>query len=106
LREECRLRVFENGVLRKPQNEEFNELYCSSNSLSDKIENKMGGHVARMGEKNVYTGFWWGNLRERNHLGNTGVDGRNILRWIFRKSDVGEWTGLRWIRIGTGGRHL
>jgi hypothetical protein len=34
------------------------------------------------------TGFWWGNLRERNHLGNPGVDGRIILRWIFRKWDV------------------
>ena len=42
-REEHRLRVFENRVLRKPQNEEFNELYCSSNSSSDKIENEMGG---------------------------------------------------------------
>jgi hypothetical protein len=30
-------------------------------------------------------GFWWGNLRERDHLGDPGVDGRIILRWIFRK---------------------
>jgi hypothetical protein len=30
-----------------------------------------------------------GNLRERNHLGNPGVDGRIILRWIFRKWDLG-----------------
>jgi len=37
----------------------------------------------------VYTGFWWGNLRERDHLGNSGVDGRIILRWTFRKLDVG-----------------
>jgi len=33
----------------------------------------------------VYTGFWWGNLREGDHLGDPGVDGRIILRWIFRK---------------------
>ena len=32
----------------------------------------------------VYAEFWWGNLRERNHLGDPGVDGR-ILKWIFRK---------------------
>jgi len=29
-----------------------------------------------------------------------------ILRWIFRKWDVGVWTGLSWLRVGTGGRHL
>jgi len=35
-----------------------------------------------------------------------GKDGRIILRWIFRKWDVGVWTGLSWLRRGTGGRHL
>jgi hypothetical protein len=35
-----------------------------------------------------------------------GVDGRIILRWIFRKWDGGTWAGLIWCRIGTGGGHL
>ena len=35
-----------------------------------------------------------------------GVDGRIILRWIFRKWDVGVWTGSIWLRIGTRGGHL
>jgi len=39
----------------------------------------------------AFTGFWWGNMRERDHLGDTGVDGRIILRWIFRKWDVGGY---------------
>jgi len=39
------------------------------------------------------TGLWWGNLKERDHLGDTGVDGRIILRRIFRKWDVRMWTG-------------
>jgi hypothetical protein len=52
------------------------------------------------------TGFWCGNLRERNHFVNPGVDGRIIIRWIFRKCNVGVWTGSSWLRIGTGGGHL
>ena len=51
-------------------------------------------------------GFWWGNLRERDHLGDPGVDGRIILIWIFRKWDVGVWTGSSWFRIGTSSGHL
>jgi len=36
----------------------------------------------------------------------SGLDGRIILSWIFRKSDVGLWSGLVWLWIGTGGGHL
>jgi len=39
-------------------------------------------------------------------LGDPGVDGKIILRWIFRKCDVWVWTGFSWLRIGTGGGHL
>jgi len=54
----------------------------------------------------TYRGFWWGNLRERDHLKDQGVNGRIILRQIFRKWDVMVWTGSSWLRIGTGGGHL
>jgi hypothetical protein len=43
------------------------------------------GHVARMGERRF---AYRVNLREREHLENPGVDGRIILKWIFRKWDV------------------
>jgi len=36
-------------------------------------------------------------------LEDPGVDERIILRSIFRKWDVGLWTGSIWLRIGTGG---
>ena len=39
------------------------------------------------GRSVVYRGFWCGNLRERDHLGDPGVDGRIILKWISRKWD-------------------
>ena len=54
------------------------------------------GHVARMGREEAYTGFWWGNLRESDHLIDRGIDGRIILKWIFRKWDV---RGMNWIDV-------
>jgi len=42
----------------------------------------------------VHIGFWWGNVRKRDHLEDPGLDG-TILRWIFRKFDRGGGHGLR-----------
>jgi hypothetical protein len=53
---------------------------------------RWAGHVAFMGRGQVLTGFWWGNLRETDHLEDLGVDGSIILRSIFRK--LGEGLGL------------
>jgi hypothetical protein len=54
----------------------------------------------------MYTVFWWGNLRERDHFEDPVVDGILILRWIIKKWDGGALTGLIWLRIGTGGGYL
>jgi hypothetical protein len=59
-----------------------------------------------MGKGESHTGFWCGNLKERDDLGDLGVDGMIILRWIFRKWDVGVGTGSSWLRIGTDGGHF
>ena len=93
---------------RKLHNEELNDLYCSQNIVRVIKSRRMrwAGHVARIGEGKDYTGFWWGNLRERDHLVDPGIDGRIILRWIFRRCDVGEWNESSLLRMGTGGRHL
>jgi hypothetical protein len=56
----------------------------------------MGGKCSTYGGREAYTGFWWGNLRESEHLEAPGVFGRIILRWIFRKWDVG---GMDWIEM-------
>jgi len=67
---------------------------------------RWAGHVARIGRGKVYAGFWWGNLRERDHVGDPDIKGKIILRWIFRKLDVGVWTGSIWFWVGTVGGHL
>ena len=55
------------------------------------------------GRREAYTGFWWGDLRVRVQSGDPGVDGRIILRWIFRKWDVAQWTRSSGLRIGVAG---
>jgi hypothetical protein len=59
-----------------------------------------------MGRGEACTGFLWGNLRERDHWGDPGVDGRIILRRIFKQCDVGVRNGLSWLRIETSSWHL
>jgi len=67
----------------------------------------MGGPCsAYWEEERPIQGFGWEKLRVREHLGDSGVDGRIILRLIFRKWDVGVCTGSIWLRIGTGGGHI
>jgi hypothetical protein len=58
-----------------------------------------------MGERRMQC-FGGGHLRERDHLEDPGVDGRILLRRIFRKWGVGAWTGSIWLRIETDGGHL
>jgi hypothetical protein len=92
LREERRLRVFENRVLRgifgpkrdevlqewrKLHNKELHDLYSSPNIVQVIKLRRMrwAGHVVRMGTREACIGFWWGNLKE----GDPGIDGRIIL---------------------------
>jgi hypothetical protein len=43
----------------------------------------------------VYTGFWWGNLRERDFLEDLSIDGKIILKWFFKRWDGGmDWNYL------------
>jgi len=123
LKEKRGLRMIENRVLRrlfgpkrdevtgewrKLHNEELNGLHCSHNSFrGDQIEkNYMGGACSTYGGEERCKGFLWGSLRARDHLEDPDIVGRIILRWIFKKWDVGIWTGSSWLRIGTVDEHL
>ena len=50
----------------------------------------------------MHTGFKWEDLKEKDHLEDTCIDERVILKRIFRKGDGETWTGLIWLRIKTG----
>jgi hypothetical protein len=87
LREEHRLGVFENRVLRKifgPKRDkvtgELNNLYSPPNIIQTiKLRTmRWVGHIACMGRGKVHTGFWWGNLREADHLEDPGIDQRTV----------------------------
>jgi len=105
LREEGRLRVFKNLVLRrifgpkreevtgewrKLHNEELNDLYSSPNiRLIKSRMMKWVDHVARTGNRRGVYSHLVGKPEARRPLGNPGVDGTIILRWTIRK-----WKGL------------
>jgi hypothetical protein len=59
-----------------------------------------------MGERRGVYRVLVGKSEKRGHLEDPGIDGRIILRYIFRKWDVGAWTGSMWFRIRTGGEHF
>jgi hypothetical protein len=56
---------------------------------------RWAGHVALWGKRQVHTAFWWEDLRQGDYLGDPGVDGRIILRWIFKQWDG----GMNWIQL-------
>jgi hypothetical protein len=99
LREEHRLRVLENRVLRrifgpkreedvswrKLHNDELHSLYSSLNivMLIKSRRMRWEGHVALMGKGEVFTGFWLGSPNGRDHWEDLGVGGRITLRWTL-----------------------
>jgi hypothetical protein len=123
LREERRLRVFENRVLRrvfgpkrdevtgewrKLHNEELSDRYSLPNIVRVVKSRRMrwAGHVACMGQGRGVYRVLVGKPEERDHWEGPDVDGITILKWIFRKWDLGLWTEFIWLRIGTGDGHL
>jgi hypothetical protein len=124
-REERRLRVFENRVLRrvfgpkrvevkgewrKRHNEDLNDLYSLPNIVQVVKSRRMrwAGHVARMGEDSGVHRVLVGKRKGKRLLGRPRRrwEDNILLRWIFRKLKGFVGTGWSWLRIGTGGGHL
>jgi hypothetical protein len=54
------------------------------------MDEEMGGACSMYGEKEVHTGYWWGDLREGEHLRDPSIDRSTILKWIFKQWDGGQ----------------
>jgi hypothetical protein len=121
--EEHWVKVFENRVLRKifgPKRdevtgewrklhiEELNDMYSSSNvfGMINSIKMRGTGRLARMGERRSACRGLVGKPEGKRPLRRSRLRWEDKLRWMFRKCDVGVWTGSSWLRIGTGGAHL
>jgi hypothetical protein len=111
--------VFEKRVLRKifwsKWDEVTGECIMRSLMICTPIQYCMGGQIEKndMGGTCIAYGGgvwcsrgWWRNVREREHLGNPGIDERTILRWIFNKWNVVSWIESNWLRIAISGGHL
>jgi hypothetical protein len=119
LREESRLRVFENRVLRrifgpkrdevtwewrKLHNEELNDLYPSPNIRVIKSRRMRGaGHVERMGERRGAYRVLVGKPEGKRPLGRHRRRWEHNINMDLQEVGWGAWTGLIWLRRGIGG---
>ena len=123
LREERRLRVFEKRVLRrifgskwdevtgawrKLHNEELNYLYPSPNIIRV-IKSRImrwEGHVARTGKRRGAYRILVGKPEGKRPLVRSKGRWKDNIKMVLQEVGWGEWTGLIWLRIGTGGGNL
>jgi hypothetical protein len=120
LREEHRLRVFENRVLRrifgpkgnevteewrKLHNAELHNLYSSPDIIRHIKSRRMrwAGHVARMGEERKLYKVLVGKPKGKRPLRRPRRRWKDEIRMDLREIGLGVWIGFNWLKIGTGG---
>ena len=83
------------GEWERLRNKELTDLYSPPNIIRVIKWRRMkyDGHMTHMGLGDIRTWFWWGNVREGNHLEDPGKDGRIILILISGNGRE-TWTGL------------
>jgi hypothetical protein len=87
--------------------EELNDLYSSHQYCSgDQIENEMGGHVARMGERRGVCRALVGKSEGKRPLGKPRRRWEDNIKMALQEVGCGAWTGSSWLGMGTGGGHL
>jgi hypothetical protein len=90
----------EGGCWRKLHDDELLNLYSSPNTVRVIKSRRMrwAGHVARMGRGEVFTGFWLGVPKGRDHWEDLGVGGRITLKWALERCD--RWGELDSVSSG------
>jgi hypothetical protein len=98
-------RVEGTGEWRRLHNEELNDL-CSSPNIIRVIKSRRmswAGHVARMGAIRCTYRILAGKREGKNPLGRPGRRWEDNIKMDLQEVGWGAWTGLIWLRIGTGG---
>jgi len=87
------------GERRKLYDKELYDVYSSPNIIRMTKSEAWEVHVARRGTGKTHSGFWVGKPEGKNYLEDLGVEGRIILKWIFKNLDEGmDWIELALVR--------